>query len=542
MLRTSTAILALATLPAALQATIHDHTGSAAEAFGQVCDVVGDTDADGHAEALVGAWRHDPAGLMDAGAVFVYDGASGGLAFSVPGTGLGDHMGFGSSAAGDVNHDGFADVCAAADEDDVTGVGSNAGSAVIISGLDGSAIWTFTGDSGSDLFGWSTAAAGDVDGDGVDDVLIGALQDEGGGSPSNAGSITAYSGDTGALIHRIYGTVLNGNLGSKVGRAGDVNGDGRADLIAAQQGFARVYSGLDASLLHDLNVGGGGSSGLAVSGGIDADLDGFSDLIVGAPGTASSAGRVVVFSGGSRAVLWDLPGDLAGDSLGAGVAGTGDLDGDGHGDFVAGMPGSDGGGSSSGALRAYSGRDGSVLFTVSGSAPNDRIGAATGAGADIDLDGFPDAIGSATSGKAKSVSFTPQGVAPFGTGTPGCDGPQQLGAAGVPELGDAGFTLLSSNAPPLFPALLALGDTGNPLGVPVLGALLHVVPPPAGGFLLLLPTPPADAQGTLVAPLPIPATPGLLGGTFVVQIGTAWSSGPCAGSFTSTTALELTVQ
>jgi hypothetical protein len=206
------------------------------------------------------------------------------------------------------------------------------------------------------------------------------------------------------------------------------------------------------------------------------------------------------------------------------------------------MPGSDGGGSSSGALRAYSGRDGSVLFTVSGNALNDRIGAAVGAGADIDLDGFPDAIGSATSGKAKSASFTPVGVVPFGTGTPGCDGPQQVGANGVPELGDAGFALLSSNAPPLLPAMIALGDTGNPLGIPVLGALLHVVPPPAGGFMLVLATPPADAKGTLVAPVPIPATPGLLGATVFVQIGTGWASGPCAGSFTSTTALELTVQ
>src|SRR6185503_4785619 len=119
---------------------------------------------------------------------------------------------------------------------------------------------------------------------------------------------------------------------------------------------------------------------------------------------------------------------------------------------------------------------------------------------------------------------------------------QPLGASGVPELGDAGFALLSSNAPPLLPALIALGDTGNPLGFPVLGALLHVVPPPAGGFLLILSTPSADAQGTLVAPLPIPATPALLGATVVAQIGTAWSSGPCAGSFTSTKALELTVQ
>ncbi len=526
---------------AARQATLHDFSGSVADSFGQVCDVVGDTDGDGRAELLVGAWRHDPAGITDAGAVFVYDGASGALVATLPGTGVGDHMGFGSSSAGDANDDGFADICAAADEDDVPGVGSNAGSATIISGLDGSVIWTFQGDSASDLFGWSSASAGDVDGDNVADVLIGALNDEGGGSPLNAGSISAYSGASGALIQRVYGSVANGNLGSKVGRAGDVNGDGRADLIAAQGALARVFSGADGSLLYDFNVGGAGTAGLSVSGGVDVDLDGRADLIVGAPGTSSSAGRVVVFSGASGAILWDKAGDLASDQLGASVGGAGDLDGDGYGDFVAGMPGFDGGGASAGALRAYSGRTGQAIFTITGNAANDRIGASGGAGGDVDLDGFPDAIGSATSARAKAVSFTPAGVAPFGSGTPGCDGPQALLANGVPTVGNAGFALHSSNAPALAPAFLALGDAGDALGFPVLGALLHVLPPPAGGFFLALGTPPADVNGALVVPLPIPPTPALSGLTFYAQIGTAALAGPCAGLFSSSAGVSLSV-
>ena len=357
MLRTIVRALALTALPLAAalpaQSTIHDYTGSVGDSYGQVCDTVGDMDGDGFAEVLVGAWRDDPGGISDAGTVFIYDGATGVEVSAIPGTGVGDHMGYGSSAAGDVNNDGFYDVCAAADEDDILGVGNNAGSATIISGIDGSVIWAWTGDSGGDLFGWSTAAVGDVDGDFIDDVLVSAINDEGGGSPSNAGSITAFSGATGLIIHRIYGSVGNGNLGSKVGLAGDVDADGHNDLIAIQGSLARVFSGADTSVLHDFTVTGGGSLGLDCSGGIDANLDGHADLIVGAGSFSSSTGRLVVFSGADGTILHDITGDNVGDQLGASVAGVGDLNGDGYGDIVAGMPGWDMPASAAGALARH---------------------------------------------------------------------------------------------------------------------------------------------------------------------------------------------
>ncbi|MEQ1894745.1 MAG: hypothetical protein ABL998_19555, partial [Planctomycetota bacterium] len=111
------------------QSTLFDVTGAAAESYGQCCDLVGDMNGDGQGEFLVGAWRDDNGALSDAGSVFVYSGADGTLLRTIQGTGADDHMGFGSSAAGDVNGDGFLDVCAAADEDNVAGVGANAGSA-----------------------------------------------------------------------------------------------------------------------------------------------------------------------------------------------------------------------------------------------------------------------------------------------------------------------------------------------------------------------------------------------------------------------------
>ena len=532
-------LLLLAPAPLLAQSTLHDLTGSFGDSWGQVADTVGDTDGDGFAEVMVGAWRYDAPGLLDAGAVFVYDGVTGLVSRTIPGTGAGDHMGYGSSAAGDVNNDGFADICAAADEDDVPFVGSDAGSATIISGLDGSVIWQWEGDSGGDLFGWSTAAVGDVDGDGRPDVLVGALLDEGTGTPFNAGSITAYSGATGAVIHRIYGSVSNGRLGSNVGRAGDVNGDGHADLIAVQGSLARVFSGLDASQLWSFSLAGGGSLKVA---GSDVNGDGYSDPIVGAPDLAGGNGQVWVYSGFDGSVLHTFTGDNPGDDLGTGVAGPGDLNGDGYGDVVAGMPGFDGGGAGSGGLRAYSGIDGSVLFTIAGGGVGHQIGWDVGGGDDVDLDGFGDVIGSSTSARAKVASFTPQGLEPFGTGTAGCAGEQSLLANAVPIVGLGSFELLSSNSAPLTPAAMVVGDTADPVGITLLGALLHVPLPPASGFALIKTTPPADANGSLSVPLPIPADPGLSGMTFSAQIGTVWTSGPCSGTFSSSRGLNLTVQ
>src|SRR5688572_24805981 len=163
----------------AAQSTLFDVSGAAGISYGQVCDLVGDTNGDGLSEFLVGAWRDDNGLLTDAGSVFLYSGASGLLLATIQGSGMDDHMGYGSSAAGDLNGDGFGDVCAAADEDNVPNVGGNAGSATIVSGLDGSVLYTFFGSAGGDLFGWSTAAVGDVNGDGRDDVLVSALNDVG---------------------------------------------------------------------------------------------------------------------------------------------------------------------------------------------------------------------------------------------------------------------------------------------------------------------------------------------------------------------------
>ena len=525
------------------QSVLFETSGSSSDSYGQVCDLIGDTDGDGRAEVFVSGWRDDPNGLNDAGSLFLYDGATGLASGIVPGLGVGDHMGYGSSSAGDANGDGVFDICAAADEDDVPGVGSNAGSVSIQSGLDGSELHLTLGEDQGDLFGWSTACVGDVNGDGMDDVCASALNAEGLGSPNNAGSLTVISGADGSILWRVYGDTANGSLGSNVGRVGDVNNDGFADFGGIQGIRARIFSGADASLLHDIPVfGGGGTVGIKLGGGVDVNGDGFDDIITGSSGAGNAAGRVRVWSGADGTLLWKPLGDLANDRMGSSVVGAGDLDGDGYGDFAAGGPGFDVGGNQSGGVRAWSGRTGLAIFTISTGAANVQLGHALGAGHDVDGDGVPDLVASSTqAARAAVLSFVPLGLVPFGTGTPGCNGSQPLLANGVPSVGNLGFQLHTAGAEPGTTAFLALGDTADAAGFPVFGALVHVLPPPLGGFLTLLPTPVADAHGSIITPLPLPNDPGLTGKTVVFQVATIQGAG-CAQWFSTSRGLRVTFQ
>jgi len=526
----------------AAQSTLFDVSGAVGDSFGQCCDLVGDMNGDGKGEFLVGAWRDDNGTLSDAGSVFVYSGADGTLLTTIQGTAADDHMGFGSSAAGDVNGDGFFDVCAAADEDNVAGVGANAGSALIVSGLDGSVLHTFNGVAGSDLFGWSTAALGDVNGDGRDDVLVGALNAEDLSSPSNAGSLTVFSGADGSVLWRVFGDAVGGQLGSNVGRVGDVNADGKADFAGVQGNLVRVHSGADGSELWRRTASGGA---LVVAGGIDANSDGFDDYLVGAGGASTNTGRVQVVSGADNTVLWTVVGDATGDQLGAGVTGCGDLDGDGHGDWAAGMPGFDGpAGLNTGAIRAFSGRTGLVIATIPGDAAGDRIGSSLGGGRDVDGDGVQDVIASSIgAARAKVVSFVPRGVEVFGSGTAGCDGPLALGVTGVPTLGNAAFEVHLAQAGPS--GLLLIGDSEDTAGTLRFGARFHLdpsPPPPAVGVVTFRSLPAPDASGSLTLALPVPADPALFGLTFVFQGVSFFPLAACAQRFATTNGLRVTVQ
>ncbi|MCI0330777.1 MAG: integrin alpha, partial [candidate division Zixibacteria bacterium] len=110
------------------------------------------------------------------------------------------------------------------------------------------------GSATSDRLGWSVAGVGDVNGDGRADFIVGAALADPGGI-SNAGSAYLYSGASGALLYQKNGSGTNGQLGWSVAGAGDVNGDGRGDFIVGSPNTAFVYSGATGALLYQKSAG-----------------------------------------------------------------------------------------------------------------------------------------------------------------------------------------------------------------------------------------------------------------------------------------------
>lgn len=564
-------VLALAALvvsapTAVAQKVLHTvHGDSASDTFGQSIDIIGDADGDGFDDFMVGGWRDDNGG-SDSGRVRVVSGKTGATLFVVDGDLVGDHMGYGSSGAGDVNGDGFADVCAAADEANVGGV-NNIGSAKIVSGQTGTVLHFVTGTSANDLFGWSSAAVGDVNGDGFDDVLIGALLDDTTGL-SNCGSATLVSGQNGAVLYTLFGGAANDNLGDDVGRAGDVNGDGFPDLIAGApsadpnggtSGRATVFSGMDGSVLMHIDGDSAGDRlGDSVDGGVDVDADGFDDLVVGAPqddpASGANAGTVRVVSGKTGAILHSFGGDSAADQLGGAVRGAGDVNRDGYGDVVAGARLDDDNGGASGTVRVWSGRDGAVLYTFAGDSTGDTLGTSVGAGGDLNGDGWPDVVAGATgdddggngAGSARAWSLVPVGVQPFGAGTAGCAGPQSLTGNRVPRIGDAGFELIGSVGPASTAGFLLISDKADGAGSDPfnVSATIHVGVPPTATLFALLPST-HDAVGSYRTALALPNLPSLIGFFVYAQHASIWPAA-CAGlgpaNVSTSNAVRLTLQ
>jgi hypothetical protein len=177
----------------------------------------------------------------------------------------------------------------------------------VYSGFDGSVLHVFHGDAAGDHLGFSVAGAGDVDRDGLCDVILGAPGDDNNGI--DCGSARVMSGATGLLLFSFDGDDAGDDFGNAVASAGEVNGDGHADLIVGafgdanrgpDSGSARVFSGLDGSTITTFfNSNPGDRLGWAVSSGGITEPDGFASVVIGARGTdfnnRTDSGSVFVF-------------------------------------------------------------------------------------------------------------------------------------------------------------------------------------------------------------------------------------------------------
>jgi hypothetical protein len=268
--------------------------------------------------------------------------------------------------------------------------------------------WSFAGAQPGAHLGASVSSAGDVDADGFDDVLVGAPH----GGPDGEGLVFLFRGSPDGLSATPAWTAAGAHPGAEFGfgvaSAGDVNGDGYGDVVIGepgrdgQRGAASVHLGSAGGLAATpsrvwMGAAPGGRFGAAVAGAGDVDVDGYADLLVGAPGFdggESDEGAAFLFRGASpppALPAWSAEGNQAGAAFGTSLAGLGDMTGDGFGEVAVGAPLFDNGYVDQGQVRVFaghaSGLDPSPLGAFEIRKPGARFGFAVAGGGDLTGDG-----------------------------------------------------------------------------------------------------------------------------------------------------------
>ena len=403
--------------------------------FGAEVAGAGDVNNDGYGDVIVGAGGYD-IGYTNEGAAFVYLGTPDGPALAPHWTGRGlmEGANFGNAVAtaGDVDGDGFCDVVVGAPGHDQLADGG--GAAFVFSGgrfglgTEGNpytAAWKWFGDVALGHFGQSVATAGDVNGDGYADVVVGAPYDKLAGESRGSARVFWGSGiGLGYTPRVLYGAQALSEFGAAVATAGDVNGDGYADVAVGLPRSDELDPGDDAGAVHvyygpDLfdghsqywRVGGRNGAahcGAAVATAGDVNGDGYADLLGGGPERSNgetSEGAVRVFFGSADGLSaladWEAEGNQAQCGFGRAVASAGDIDADGYADILVGVPHYDNPETNEGAVLVwYGAADGlgpagspaNASWRHEGDVAGLQLGYSVAAAGDTDGDGMGDII------------------------------------------------------------------------------------------------------------------------------------------------------
>lgn len=364
--------------------------------FGFVAETIGDLDGDDVTEFIVGQPNIGVTGLRS-GQVHIFSGADGSLLHSIAGLPL-DFFGTSVAGLGDVTGDGVPDYAASAPGIPPFFNFPWPASVRVFSGADHSLVYQIDGAVGS-RFGQDINSAGDITGDGRQDLIVGAPFDD--SAAPDAGRVEVFDGATGGLLWGRDGSFGGDSLGSGVSGVDDLDGDGIPEQAVgafnagpAGGGLAQVLSGADGSLLDvlaPLSTAGSFGQFFAHDAG-DVDGDGTGDIYIGDFGDSllgPFTGRAYVYSGADRTTLQVLDGDEAGGGFGIG-RGIGDVNGDGHDDLILAAYLHDDGAVNAGKGYVYSGRDGGVMRTYTGTGENERLGFDALSLGDVNDDGLTD--------------------------------------------------------------------------------------------------------------------------------------------------------
>jgi hypothetical protein len=307
-----------------------------------------DLNGDGAADLVVGAYGDD-AGGSESGSIFVYSGLDGGLMYSRTGTNAGSNFGFSVDVVPDVDGDSLPDLVVGAWTAD--GAGINSGRVRVLKGTNGATLLTLNGGQPFNFFGKAVAGLEDVNGDGFGDLIVGAPGRNGG-----RGAAFVYSGADGSTLFSYGGVAGNDAFGASVAAAGDIDGDGRGDYLVGSPGSDQgqdnggkvvAYSGQSGQVRFTfLGAQVGDNLGSSVAGGLDLTGDSVADLILGAPyadPNGLSSGQVLIYSGSDGVLAMSIDGQSAEARLGGAVAAASDVTGDGVGEILLGAWGEDAG-------------------------------------------------------------------------------------------------------------------------------------------------------------------------------------------------------